>query len=81
MLFTLTDKNWSYVEGNLKHNDKNSCNSSFDTKVINALVTFERGNSLKVRFTFGLSHDSDNDNNYIDSKYCTIRSLHIQFIK
>jgi hypothetical protein len=78
----VTDKNCSCVDGNHNHNAKNSCNNSFDTKVINALVTFERGNSLKARFTFGLSHDSDdNDNNYIDSKYCTIRSLRIQFIK
>ena len=60
----ITDKDWSYVDGNYNHNhnDKNNGSSSFDTKVINALVTFEKGNSLKVRFTIGLSCDSDNDN-------------------
>ncbi|MGA9845008.1 MAG: hypothetical protein WBQ25_22110 [Nitrososphaeraceae archaeon] len=51
-------------------------------KVVNALVTFERGDSLKDRFTFGLSCDNnDNNDNYINSKYNTLRSLHIQFIK
>ena len=52
-------------------------------KVINALVTFEKGDSLKARFAFGLSCDNDDDNSdtYINSKYNTIRSLRIQFIK
>ena len=58
---------------------KNNCSSYFSIKVVNALVTFEKGDLLKARFTFGLSFD--NDDNYINSKYRTIRSLCIQFIK
>ena len=57
----------------------------FSMKVVNALVTFEKGDSLKARFTFGLTCDNydndDNSDNYTNSKYNTIRSLHIQFIK
>ena len=75
-------KNRSNVDGNHNHENKNNCSSCFSMKVVNALVTFERGDSLKDRFTFGLSCDNnDNNDNYINSKYNTLRSLHIQFIK
>jgi hypothetical protein len=72
-------KNRFNVDGNHNHENKNNCSNM---KVVNALVTFEKGDSLKARFTFGLSCDNDDDNdNYINSKYNTIRSLRIQFIK
>ena len=74
-------KNRSNVDGN-NHENKNNCSSCFSIKVVNALVTFEKEDLLKARFTFGLSRDNDdNDDNYINSKYRTIRSLCIQFIK
>jgi hypothetical protein len=74
-------KNRSNVDGN-NHENKNNCSSCFSIKVVNALVTFEKGDLLKARFTFGLSCDNDdNDDNYINSKYRTIRSLCIQFTK
>ena len=75
-------KNKSSVDCNHNHENKNNCSSCFSMKVINALVTFEKGDSLKARFMFGLSCDNDDNNdNYINSKYNTIRSLRIQFIK
>jgi hypothetical protein len=75
-------KNRPNVDGNHDHMNKNKC-SSLDVKVVNALISFEKGDSLKARFTFGLNcnNENNNDNSYINSKYSTIRSLHIQFIK
>lgn len=68
-----------------RNNNKNNSISSHD-KVIIALVIFEKGDSVKARFTFGLSSDDDNynDNNNRDtnSKYNNkIMTLHIQFIE
>jgi hypothetical protein len=76
-------KNRSNVDSNHNHMNKNSCSSCFRMKVVNVLVTFEKGDLLKARFAFGLSCDNDDDNSdtYINSKYNTIRSLRIQFIK
>ncbi len=75
-------ENRSNVDGNHNHENKNNCSSCFSMKIVNALVTFEKGDSLKARFTFGLTCDNDdNSNNYTNSKYNTIRSLHIQFIE
>jgi hypothetical protein len=76
-------KNRSNVDGNHNHENKNNCSNCFDVKVVNALVTFEKGDSPKARFAFGLScnNENNNDNNYINSKYSMIRSLYIQFIK
>jgi hypothetical protein len=76
-------KNRSNVDDNHDHKNKNKCSNCFDVKVVNARVTFEKGDSLKARFAFGLScnNENNNDNNYINSKYSMIRSLHIQFIK
>jgi hypothetical protein len=58
-------------------------------KVVSVVVTFENGDLIRAKFTFGLSrysdfdnsNDDDNDDNYINSKYNTIRLLRIQFIK
>ena len=47
------------MDGNYNHENKNNCSNYFTMKVINALVTFEKGDSLKARFTFELSCDND----------------------
>ena len=44
-------KNTSNADDNHNHGNKNSCSSCFGMKVVNALVTFEKGDSLKARFT------------------------------
>jgi hypothetical protein len=78
-------KNRSNVDGNHNYDNKNNYSSCFDMKLVNALVYFEKGYSLKASFTFWLTCDNndnnDNSNDYINSKYNTIRSLIIQFIK
>ena len=45
-------KNRPNVDGNYNHENKINCSNYFTMKVINALVTFEKGDSLKARFTF-----------------------------
>jgi hypothetical protein len=52
-------------------------------KVVNALISFEKRDT---RFTFGLTCDNDDNdeydyNNYINSKDNIIRSLRIEFIR
>ena len=52
-------------------------------KVVNALIAFEKRDT---RFTFGLTCDNDDNdeydyNNYINSKDNIIRSLRIEFIR
>ena len=52
-------------------------------KVVNALIAFEKRDT---RFTFGLTCDKDDNdeydyNNYINSKDNIIRSLRIEFIR
>jgi hypothetical protein len=56
-------------------NDTNN-NTSYDAKVISALVMFEKGDSLKAKFRFELN----SDNNATNSKQNKIKALHIQFI-
>ena len=78
-------KNRSNI-GNNDNRNNNKNNRSSDDKVIIALVIFEKGDSVKARFTFGLSWDDNNynDNNNCDtiSKYNNkIMTLHIQFIE
>jgi hypothetical protein len=78
-------KNRSTVDDIYNHENKNTCSSCFHMKVVNALISFEKGDSLKARFTFGLSwynnDNDDNDDNYISSKCNTIRSLRVEFIR
>ena len=57
-------KNRSNVDGSHNHENKNNCSSCFSMKVVNALVTFEKGDSLKARFMFGPSCDNDDSDNY-----------------
>ena len=70
-----------YNETNKTNNNKDSDN------VITALVTFEKGDSARARFTFELSSDDDNnDDDYntdgiSNSIHKKIKTLHIQFTK
>lgn len=63
---------------NFDNNPNNSSNSN--TKVITALVMFEKGDSLKARFTFELSLDN-NGNDHTTNSYNKIKALRIHFIK
>jgi hypothetical protein len=75
-------KNRYTIDDSHNHGNKNICISCSHLKVVNALISFEKGDSLKARFTFGLSCDNDDNNdNYISSKCNTIRSLRIEFIR
>jgi hypothetical protein len=61
-----------------KENQKNDMKKSCNSKIITALVTFERGDTMKARFTFELG--SNNKNYVVDSKQKKIKALHIQFV-
>jgi hypothetical protein len=55
--------------------------SNNNTKVITALVIFEKGDALKSRFTFELtSQNSYNDRTSTSLKYNMIKTLHIHFL-
>jgi hypothetical protein len=87
-IITEKDSDINIPKAYSKDNRNNKNNNSSNVKVITALVVFEKGDSLKARFTFELSLDDDNNysddnnNNHLtNSKYNKIKSLHIQFIK
>ena len=61
-----------------KENQKNDMEKSCNSKIITALVTFERGDTMKARFTFELG--SNGNNRVFDSKRKKINALHMQFI-
>lgn len=61
-----------------KENQKNDMEKSCNSKIITALVTFERGDTMKARFTFELG--SNGNNRVFDSKRKKIKALHMQFI-
>jgi hypothetical protein len=73
-----SDIHRSEVDDKDSRNNKNNNNSSYNMKLITALVMFEKGDSLKARFRFELS--SDHNNNATNSKHNKIKALHIQFI-
>jgi hypothetical protein len=55
------EKQCDIHETNLDHQGNNNGYFSYNTKVITVLVIFEKGDSLKARFTFELASDhSDN---------------------
>jgi len=60
-------------------------NNSDNTKFMTALVRFEKGDSVRARFTFELASDnSDSDDDgggAVGRRYNRIKSLHIQFLK
>jgi hypothetical protein len=60
-----------------------SDNNNNNINLITALVKFEKGDSVKARFTFELASDnSGNDNGAtVGQKYNRIKTLHIQFLK
>jgi hypothetical protein len=60
--------------------DNNSGN--YNTNVISALVIFEKGDSVKARFTFELTLDNNSGNDHtVGKKYNRIKMLHIHFLK
>jgi hypothetical protein len=73
-------------EANLNE-PKSDCKSSNgnknNTNLITTLVKFEKGDSVRARFTFELASDnSGNDNGATaGQKYNRIKTLHIQFLK
>ena len=66
----------------LQHNiiiekeNQNNNEKSYNSTSIVALVTFERGDTMKARFVFELGK---NNNHVFDSKQKKIKALHIQF--
>jgi hypothetical protein len=63
-----------------ENNNKNTANNS---KVITVLVTFQRGDSVRARFTFEFSTDYSHNNvaDIFSSRHNRIKALHIEFIK
>jgi ketosteroid isomerase-like protein len=62
-------------------NNNNDDYGSYNTKVITALVIFEKGDSLKARFTFELASDHSDNDHTASPKYNRIKTLHIHFLK
>ena len=67
------------------YDEMDKINNKDSDKVITALVTFERGDSIRARFTFELSSDDDDDdynNDHVsNSIHKKIKTLHIQFTR
>jgi hypothetical protein len=63
---------------NINVNDNN--NSSNNTNVITALVMFEKGSSVKARFTFELTSYNSVNRHTASQKYNRIKTLHIHFL-
>jgi hypothetical protein len=63
--------------GNSGNNNNNNIN------LITALVKFEKGDSVRARFTFELAPDNSGNDDGATSgkKYNRIKTLHIQFLK
>jgi hypothetical protein len=61
----------------------NNGNNNNNTNLITALVKFEKGDSVRARFTFELVSDSsgNDDGATASKKYNRIKTLHIQFLK
>ena len=59
----------------------NNNNNSYNTKIITALVIFEKGDSLKARFTFELNSNNSRNDHVANLKYNRIKTLHIHFLK
>jgi hypothetical protein len=62
-----------------KENKNDMEEKSYDSKIITAFVAFERGDTVKARFTFELGYN-DNNRSFFRSKHKKIKTLHIQFI-
>jgi hypothetical protein len=61
-----------------KENQKNDIEKSYNSRVITALLTFERGEIMKGRLTFDLG--SNNNDHVFDLKQRRIKALHIEFV-
>ena len=83
-----SDINKPQLNNNNDNNDtrnKKNNNNDNDIKAVTALVMFEKGDSLRARFSFEFSSDQhdnndDNENNPTSSKHNKIKALRIQFI-
>ena len=67
-----------------KGSDGNNNNNNNNTNLITALVKFEKGDSVKARFTFELASDNssnDDDGAAAGKRNNRIKTLHIQFPK
>jgi hypothetical protein len=62
---------------NTNHNHNNNNNNHNDENQVTALVTFERGGRMQVRFTFELAAESDYNVKYRKK----IQTLRIEFIQ
>jgi hypothetical protein len=70
------DANLNEPKSDYKGNNNN-------TNLITALVKFEKGDSVRARFTFELASGNSGSNNGATAgqKYNRIKTLHIQFLK
>jgi ketosteroid isomerase-like protein len=62
-------------EGNSNHTGKDN------TNVVTAMVKFEKGDSIKARFTFELTSDDSGNGHTVGQKYNRIKTLHIHFLE
>ena len=80
----ILEKEANLNEPKLDHKGSNDNNNNNNTNLITALVKFEKGDSVRARFTFELaSYNSGNDDDGATSgkKYNRIKTLRIQFLK
>jgi hypothetical protein len=74
--------NLNKLESTYKDGSSNKTGNNNSTNVITALVKFEKGDSVRARFTFELASDnSGNDDAITHQKYNRIKTLYIQFLK
>ena len=52
-----------------------------NANVITAMVKFEKGDSVKARFTFELTSDDSGNGHTVGQKYNRIKTLHIHFLE
>jgi hypothetical protein len=80
----ILEKEANLNEPKLDYKGSNDNNNNNNTNLITALVKFEKGDSVRARFTFELaSGNSGNDDDGATSgkKYNRIKTLRIQFLK
>ena len=64
-----------------KGGSNNNITGNNNASVITALVKFEKGDSVKARFTFELTSDNSGNDRTASLKYNRIKMLHIHFLK
>jgi hypothetical protein len=80
----ILEKEANLNEPKSDYKGSNDNNNNNNTNLITALVKFEKGDSVRARFTFELASDNsgnDDDGATSGKKYNRIKTLRIQFLK